>query len=233
MELFTMFSKARILDGVNKALYVNDDECTKVDIIKRFVFVLKNAIGTDAIAIRLFEGADFPFYTTVGFSDTFVEAEKYLCPYSVRGKDPSQWPEGTCLECTCGAVASGKVVSGIGGNTASGSFWTSDASGEASNLTKEEMAGFRGKCLDNGYESICISPIRWNNGIIGILQINDKRKGVFDGDSASFIEGICGCLGDVLGPLIAKDMEEAEKERVFLENMLSISRDLRERIERL
>jgi hypothetical protein len=188
-----MLDKKTLISGVNSALYTNPDECTKVDIVKNFIFAVKKALSTDAVAIRLFEGDDFPFYTTLGFSNTFVEAEKYLCPYHLKGKKREDWDKGDCLDCACGAVAEGKLKIPMGEVTDHGSFWTADAKDEAKTLTPEQIHGLRGKCLDSGYESIFISQIKWGDKIIGVLQVNDRRKGLFIKDDILLLESLGSC----------------------------------------
>ena len=228
-----MFNRKILLSGVNQALYANPDECTKVDVVKNFIFAIKSALETDSVAIRLFEGNDFPFYTTLGFTNTFVEAEKYLCPHALKGKDPKDWPEDSCLECICGTVVSGKAVANMGNTSGNGSFWTSNASSDLAMVCPDGKIKLRGTCLSDGYESICVTQIKWNEEIIGVLQIEDKQQGVFNDENVTLVEDLCSCLGEVLGPLITAAMEEAEKEKIFLDNMVSIAKELSKRIRAL
>lgn len=228
-----MFDRKALLSGVNAALYTNPDECTKVDIVKNFIFAVKQAFETDAVAIRLFEGGDFPYYTTLGFSDSFVEAEKHLCPHSSQNSSPHNGDKNACLECICGSIASGTVIDGMGNTTINGSFWTSGASSEILVGVVDRKIRIRGTCLADGYESICVIQIKWQGDIVGILQINDRRKDIFNNNNVICLEGLCACLGDVLGPLITSSMAEAEKEKIFLDNMMAIAKSLKERIESL
>ena len=66
-----------------------------------------------AVAIRVREGSDFPFYTTFGLSNEFVRDESSLC---AGGADLK-------LECLCGAVLTGQFKPGLKVVTAYGSFW--------------------------------------------------------------------------------------------------------------
>src|ERR1019366_6073620 len=59
--------------------------------------LLQEFTGCAAVAIRVREGSDFPFYTTFGLSNEFVREESCLC----AGADSE-------LECLCGAVLTGE-----------------------------------------------------------------------------------------------------------------------------
>ena len=54
--------------------------------IRDIVLRIKAETGMEAIGIRLNEGDDFPYYETKGFSEEFVQMERYLCAYDQTGK---------------------------------------------------------------------------------------------------------------------------------------------------
>src|ERR1035438_6901344 len=76
--------------------------------------LLQRFTGCEAVAIRVREGNDFPFYITFGLTNEFVREENCLC----ADGGPAE------LECLCGAVLTGQFKPGLEVVTAYGSFWT-------------------------------------------------------------------------------------------------------------
>jgi PAS domain S-box-containing protein len=177
--------------------------------------LIKNSTGFDAVGLRLREGDDFPYYEQSGFSDAFVQAEKSLCAKGMDGyimRDAAGRP---VLECTCGAVLSGRADISMPWFTKGGSFWT-NASSELLALAPKDDPRVkpRNRCIDAGYESIALIPLRSGDEIIGLLQLNDRREGRLTPGLVGFFEGLGASIGIALKH---KQAEEAvaESERRY------------------
>lgn len=149
------------------------------DAIQYCIAVLKARTDSDAVGIRLQEGEDFP--------------------WDKEGK--------ACLECTCGLVISGKTDPANPFFTMGGSFWTND-SAQLLTISPDQELRFHpcNRCITAGYASIALVPI-WSRGkIVGVVQINDKRKGHFTLGAIEILEEIASHIGETL---VRKQLEES------------------------
>jgi hypothetical protein len=171
----------------------------KTDFIKKILNFIKIVTGFEAVGIRLREGEDFPYYETIGFSKDFVKAEKYLCAHDQTGDLIRDSKGNPYLECMCGNIICGRTNPSLPFFTAGGSFWTNSTTELLISTTKEDRHGrTRNRCNSEGYESVALIPLRYGKKIIGLLQLNDRRKNIFTLNLIKFFEGICSSIGIAL-----------------------------------
>jgi PAS domain S-box-containing protein len=178
--------------------------------IERVIVVLKTVTGVDAIGLRLQEGEDFPYFSQDGFSQDFLLSENTLIK---RGKDGGvcrDKDDNICLECTCGLVISGKIDPSNPLFTKGGSFWTND-SFPFLELPSDQDPRLhpRNICIHQGYASVALIPVRTRERIVGLIQLNDKRKDLFTLETIEVLEGIAVHIGSTL---MRKHAEEALRE---------------------
>jgi len=155
----------------------------KSDAIRQILLLIKEHAAVEAVGIRLKEGEDFPYYCTRGFSHDFVEAERYLCARDANGA-LIRSPEGDVyLECMCGNVIRGRFDPSKPFFTKNGSFWTNSTTELLASTTEaDRQARTRNRCNGEGYESVALLPLSVGKEHLGLLQLNDRRKGVFRPD---------------------------------------------------
>jgi len=167
--------------------------------IEQILQVIKHKTGFDAVGIRLRSGDDFPYYSQEGFSQDFLLSENTL---AVRDKHGSvcRNEDGTIsLECTCGVVLSGKTDPANPLFTEGGSAWTNDSLPILDVPTKEDPRLHpRNRCIHDGYMSIALIPIRTRKDIVGLLQLNDRRKYCFTPELILFLEALAQGIGIAL-----------------------------------
>jgi PAS domain S-box-containing protein len=179
---------------------------TLKDSIHNVLTILKTHLNFDAIGIRLQAGEDFPYYTQNGFSEDFLLMENSLLEHNSSG-GICRNPDGSaCLECTCGLVISGTADLSNPLFTKGGSAWTNDSF----QLLDIPLADYprhnpRNTCMHKGYGSLALVPIKANNKIIGLIQVNDKRKGQLNLELIEFLETIASNIGS---SLLRKKAEE-------------------------
>ncbi len=181
--------------------------------------LIKAQAGIEAIGIRLREGDDFPYYATDGFPDDFAESERHLCARDAAGELVRDSGGQPVLECMCGSVLSGRFDPTQPFFTANGSFWTNSAAElPGSALDPGGQARMRSRCSAAGYESVALIPIRSDSEVIGLLQFNDRRKGMLTLEIVSFFERIGASIGIALTrQRAAKALEEST---AFLNTLL-------------
>jgi len=184
-----------------------NDPKERSDTIRDILLLIKNAIGFDAVAIRLREGDDFPYYQQNGFPPDFVEAERYLCERDAAGNIVRDTAGNPVLECMCGNILCGRTDPQYSFFTENGSFWTNSTSELLASATGEDrQAQTRNRCHGEGYETVALIPLRSGAEIIGLLQLNDKRRGMLTLDTVRFFEGLGHSIGIAL---TRKQAEEA------------------------
>ena len=192
---------------VSQVLGLLNQSGKKIDVIRDILLVIKKSTGVEAVGIRLKEGEDFPYYETNGFPGDFVEAERYLCAIDQAGELIRDSEGNPCLECMCGNVICGRTDPKFPFFTRGGSFYTNSTTDLLLSTTEEDrQARTRDRCHGEGYESVALIPLCAGGKIIGLLQLNDSRRGIFTSEMVAFLEEI----GDSIG--IAVDHKNVEQE---------------------
>ncbi|MBM4164470.1 MAG: PAS domain S-box protein [Lentisphaerae bacterium] len=174
--------------------------------IQHALVALKTRAEADAVGLRLQEGEDFPYFVQDGFSKDFLLTENTLAE---RGKDG-----GLCrdkdghvsLDCLCGLVISGKTDPSRPIFSPGGSYWTNDSLVWL-DLPSDQDPGMhlRNTCIQQGYASVALIPVRNRDLIVGLLQLNFKRKGRLTREAIEILEGIAAHIGSALMRKRAED----------------------------
>ena len=198
-----------LLSTSNELLGIINRASSKIDLIKSVNGFLRNTFGFEAVGIRLKEGDDFPYYQTSGFPEDFVLKEKSLCSYNKEGEILYDSDGNPVLECMCGNVICGRYDPAKPFFTENGSFWTNSTSELLASTSEDDrQSRTRNRCNGEGYESVGLFPLRSGNTTCGLLQVNDRRKGVFTPARISVLE----IIGDNISIAIDKfNAEEALK----------------------
>jgi|GEM_PF-5731929 len=149
--------------------------------------------GCEALGLRLRAGDDYPYFQATGFSIPFLRAENELCRRDGTGvalNDADGLPQ---LECMCGNVLSGRTDPRLSCFTACGSFWTN---GSSALLAENGVDGscLRNRCNREGYESVALIPLCGRGQVLGLLQLNDRRPGLFTLERIEFWERLADSL---------------------------------------
>ncbi len=203
----------------------------RIDVIRDILFLIKESIGIEAVGIRLREGEDFPYYYTDGFERDFVEAERYLCARDHYGEIMRDSQGIPYLECMCGNVICGRTDASLPFFTDKGSFWTNSTTKLLASTTEEDrQARTRNRCHGEGYESVSLIPLRSNGEIIGLLQLNGRRKDMFTLEMIRFFEGIGASIGIALKRKQAEEtLQQSQKEHQKLAGKLLTAQETERR----
>ena len=165
------------------------------DLIQKATNFLQEQSGCEAIGIRLREGDDYPYFEARGFSPEFVRAENSLCVRSENGEPLHDGDGNPMLECMCGNVICSRFDLSKGFFTPKGSFWTNSTTELLANMTEADReTRTRKRCSGEGYESIALICLHSGNKPLGLLQLNDHRKGLFTAGTIAFWERLAGYL---------------------------------------
>jgi PAS domain S-box-containing protein len=160
----------------------------------------------DAVGLRWREGQDYPYYCHRGFPAGFAEAENFLVERNAQGQICRAADGRPRLDCTCGMVLAGRTNSADPHCTPGGSFWTGDAAALlALSPAADPRHRPRNRCMHEGYASLALVPMRAGGEIVGLLQLNDRRRHRFSAAVVEEIEDMAASIGQAL---IRKRAEE-------------------------
>ncbi len=171
------------------------------DMVKAAATFFKEQSGCEAVGIRLNEGEDFPYFEARGFPEEFVRLENSLCARDARGNIIRDSLGSPYIECMCGNVILGRVDSSMPFFTPGGSFWANSTTRLLTNTSDEDrQTRTRNRCNGEGYESVALIPLHLGAERLGLMQLNDRRKGMFSAETIAVWER----LADHLAVAVAK-----------------------------
>jgi PAS domain S-box-containing protein len=190
----------------SEILSILNDSSKIADSINSILSLVQRKLGIEAAGIRLLNGDDYPYFSQNGFTRDFVSTENTLSVRDGKGDVCRDKDGNISLECTCGLVLSGKTDPSNPLFTIGGSAWTND-----SRTILDIPADLdprlhpRNRCIHEGFQSIALIPIRANHEIVGLLQLNDRKKNCFTIEMIQFLERLTESIGVAL---IRKQSEE-------------------------
>ena len=192
--------------------------------------------GCEAVGIRLKEGEDYPYYETKGFSKDFIKLENNLCLYNKYGNTKIDSKGYPIMECMCGNVICGRFDPSQPFFTNNGSFWTNNTTKLLATSSEDDrQARTRNRCNGEGYESIALIPLISGTKKLGLLQLNDRRKNLFNPELITVWERLTGYLSAALAKFQADEHKQQllENEQQLTEELQSSNEELQSTTEEL
>jgi PAS domain S-box-containing protein len=162
--------------------------------------------GCEAVGIRVREGDDYPYFESRGFPEEFILLENSLCDYDENGGVVRDCTGNPVINCMCGNVICGRFDPSKPFFTTRGSFWSNCTTDLLATTTEaDRQARTRNCCNGEGYESVALIPLRSGDESLGLLQLNDRRKGRFTPETIALWERLAGYLSVALSRFEAED----------------------------
>jgi len=98
--------------------------------------------------------------------------------------------------------------------TDAGSIWINDLQGFGSTIPEEYYNRYRGNCIESGFASLAVVPIRHNSKIIGLIHLADSRKDMISKKNILTLEAVTPDIGEVVARFSTEDLNS--KERISL-----------------
>ncbi|MGB9926922.1 MAG: PAS domain S-box protein [Methanosarcina sp.] len=182
------------------------------DLIQSVVSFFRKSYDLEAVGIRLKSGDDYPYFESSGFPEEFSKSENSLCTRDNSGKPVYDSAGNPVLECMCGNVICGRVDPSKPFFTSRGSFWTNSTTELLASTTEADRQNrTRNRCNGEGYESVALIALRVGNERLGLLQLNDRRKGKISLEMIGTLER----LADYLAATLTKKLTEEALRETF------------------
>jgi len=177
---------------------VNESRSTD-DLIRTATMFFQERSGCEAVGLRLRQGHDYPYYEALGFPREFVLRENRVCTQDINGRPVLDSRGEPLLECLCGNVICGRFDPSRPFFTEKGSFWTNSTTELLASTTEaDRQARTRNHCHGEGYESVALIALRSGAARLGLLQLNDRRKGRFTPETIALWERLADYLAVAL-----------------------------------
>ena len=193
-------------------LLVLNSEMGLTDSVKTILDLIKEHTNFYAVGIRLRRDLDYPYFTQDGFTLDFIRTENSIVYKNGDDKICFDADNNPLLVCTCGLVISGKTDPNNPLYTKGGSAWYNGDS-EAIRSFKDERIHPRNRCLYDGFNSIALIPIKANDKIVGLLQLNDYEPNKLTLDRVEFFEKLTSTIGIALVRKWTRELLAASEER--------------------
>ncbi|MEW6053176.1 MAG: PAS domain S-box protein [Nitrospirota bacterium] len=192
--------------STNALLKLFTRKSSRKEYLDSVVELIHSWSGCCCVGIRILDiYGKIPYESYVGFSKEFWESENWL---SVRDH-----------QCACIRVILGKPeLQDISAMTPFGSFRSDNTMKFVGELPEEEQARFRGVCVLNGFTSVAVIPIRYQEQILGAIHIADKKEGMVTLTLVEFLESMSPLIGEAIQKFSTE--EELKKYYHHLEGLV-------------
>ena len=205
---------------------VNESTSTR-GLIQSVTTFFQRQSGCQAVGVRLKDGDDYPYFEAKGFPREFNLTENSLCDRDEAGNILRDSTGRSIVECMCDNVICGRFDPSKPFFTAHGSFWTNCTTElRATTGEADRQARTRNRCDSRGNESVALIPLRLGGERLGLLQLNDRRKGAFSPKTIGFWEQLADHLAVALAKMRAE--EAATQKNYELERLNRTLKALRD-----
>lgn len=198
----------------NKLLKLFVQKISRKEYLDAVVSVLQEWSGCRCLGIRILdEKGNIPYESYAGFSQAFMDSENLL---SVE-RD----------YCACIRVLAGDTgARDLSVMTQYGSFYTNNIFKYMNDLTELEKKRFRSGCMQNGFKSVAVIPVRYQEKILGAIHLADEREGMASFNEVLFAETLANVIGESIYKFNAED--NLKKSQDQLRNLTAYLQEVRE-----
>ncbi len=201
LDMIELQDKERRIKTNNELLRLLNQTSSRKKYLDGVVALLRDLTGCRCAGIRVInDKGEIPYESHTGFSQKFWETENWLA----LSRD----------HCACIRVIAGMPEpQDKPAMTSGGSFCCANTLSFVSHLSEQEKSRFRGVCVEQGYATVVIIPIKYNENTYGAIHLADERAGAVSAKQVELIESLTPLVGEGIHKLVmAETMEEAKKE---------------------
>ncbi len=192
-----VWERTKELQAVNSLLELASRTSSKNEYLEEVAKLLQRWSGCRCVGVRVLDsGGNIPYAAHLGFSQEFWESENYL----VLSRD----------HCACTRVVEGRPEpQDAPVMTHFGSFRSDNIVEFVAGLSEGEKSRFRSICLETGFRSVAIIPIRYEGRTIAAVHLADEEEGKVPPATVEFVENLTPLIGEAIRKL---DLEQRLRE---------------------
>jgi PAS domain S-box-containing protein len=201
------------IEATNALLSLFSRKSSRKEYLEKVVELVCIWSNCRCIGVRILnEDGYVPYESYVGFSREFWESENWL---SVRDA------------CACIRVITGKPEpQDISAMTPEGSFRCDNTLEFVGKLSGEEKSRFRGICVQTGFKSVAIIPIRYLDKIFGAIHLADEKEGKVSTETVEFIESMAPLIGEAINRFnLEEELRTSENRLRLLSSQLLVAQE--------
>jgi PAS domain S-box-containing protein len=210
----------RRTSATNALLTLFSQKTSRKEYLEAVTDLIHSWSGCRCVGIRILDEKGFvPYESYVGFSQTFWEKENRISVH----RD----------QCACIRVVAGDPdPQDLPMMTPNGSFHCDNTFKFVGQLSEEEKTRFRGVCIENGFLSVSIVPIRYRDKVLGAIHLADEREGQLPLKGMTFIESVAPLIGEAINRFnLEEEIRESENRlRTLSSQLLTIQETERKRV---
>lgn len=173
------------LQAIGNILKIANNNVDLITLLKEAVDYLKIFTHCTAVGIRLLDDeGNIPYQAYAGFSQSFYELES---PLSIKSD-----------RCMCINVIKGDIDPKLPFYTDGGSFYMNGTTRFLATVSKEDKGQTRNVCNQVGYESVALVPIRFEDDILGLIQLSDPKENMVPLEMVKVAENMAMQLGTTI-----------------------------------
>jgi len=201
----------RRMEATNSLLNLFVRRSSRKEYLDSVIELLQPWSGCRCVGIRILNEKDYiPYESYVGFNREFWESENLL---SVKYD-----------QCVCIRVITGNAdPQDLPVMTPAGSFRCENTLEFVGSLSEEEKARFRGVCMENGFKSVAIVPVRYRDRILGAIHFADECEGKVTVGRIEFIESMAPLVGEAINRFnLEEELKDSEGRLRYLSSQLLV-----------
>jgi PAS domain S-box-containing protein len=182
-EIRVLYNNGRV---TNDLLQLYTRKVSHKEYLDAAALLIRDWSGCRHVGIRIADpDGSIPYESCVGYDREFLESEG---PLSLK-RD----------RCACTRVIAGAPEpQDLPAMTSGGSFHTNNLRVFMKGLADEHSIQFRGVCMQSGFTSMAVVPIRYREKILGAIHIADEREGVVPLEIVEILEHLALIIGEAL-----------------------------------
>ena len=161
---------------------------------------IKTKAGFDSIALRVRDkNGDFPYFHIDNLPPDFIISENHI----LKPEDPEG---GNFIDCMCSNIIKRKYDPSLVFFSEKGSFWVNNLSDVLANPPEKLKPWIckRDGCKIAGFNSVGIFPLIIDDEVIGLLQLSDRKNGMFAADKIREYELLASSIATTLKEKLPK-----------------------------
>jgi PAS domain S-box-containing protein len=199
-------------EATNELLSLFPKETSLKGYLDEAVRLIQGWSGCRCVGIRVLREDGFiPYESYVGFPPEFMESENWLSIHQDH--------------CACIRVVAGmEDPHDLPAMTPGGSFRCDHTSSFVERLSEEGRKRFRGVCVENGFLSVAVIPLRFKDKILGAIHLADEREGMVPAEAVEFLEGMTPLVGEaILRFTVEEELVRSQRVQEFFNSLLGLA----------